>query len=85
MVLQELASASKVTLQDQDGRLIEVLKENLVTQFEAAVLNRDAGWIRRLAKAVDKIENCSAQFLAVCWMVHVEFKVHHPSRHGRPI
>ena len=33
----------------------------------------------------DKIENCSAQFLAVCWMVHVEFKVHHPSRHGRPI
>lgn len=51
-MLQDLASASKVTLQDQDGRLIEVLKENLVTQFEAAVLNRDAGWIRRLAKAV---------------------------------
>ena len=24
----------------------------------------------------DKIENCSAQFLAVCWTVHVEFKVH---------
>ena len=24
----------------------------------------------------DKIENCSAQFLAVCWIVHVEFKVH---------
>ena len=23
----------------------------------------------------DKIENCSAQFLAVCWIVHVEFKV----------
>jgi hypothetical protein len=22
----------------------------------------------------DKIENCSAQFLAVCWIVHVEFK-----------
>ena len=33
----------------------------------------------------DKIENCPAQFLAVCWMVHVEFKAHHPSRHGRPI
>jgi hypothetical protein len=25
----------------------------------------------------DKIENCSSQFLAVCWIVHVEFKVHH--------
>jgi hypothetical protein len=24
----------------------------------------------------DKIENCPAQFLAVCWSVHVEFKVH---------
>jgi hypothetical protein len=24
----------------------------------------------------DKIENCSAQFLAVCWIVHIEFKVH---------
>ena len=23
----------------------------------------------------DKIENCSAQFLAVCWIVRVEFKV----------
>ena len=23
-----------------------------------------------------KIENCSAQFLAVCWIAHVEFKVH---------
>src|SRR5205809_5933445 len=23
-----------------------------------------------------KIQNCSAQFLAVCWIVHVEFKVH---------
>ncbi len=23
----------------------------------------------------DKIENCSAQFLAVCWIVHLEFKV----------
>jgi len=26
----------------------------------------------------DKIENCSAQFLAVCWIVRVEFKVHRP-------
>src|SRR5580765_8934854 len=26
----------------------------------------------------DKIENCSAQSLAVCWIVHVEFKVHRP-------
>ena len=24
----------------------------------------------------DKIENCSAQFLAVDWIAHVEFKVH---------
>src|SRR6187551_1729164 len=24
----------------------------------------------------DKIENCPAQFLPVCWIVHVEFKVH---------
>jgi hypothetical protein len=24
----------------------------------------------------DKIENCPAQFLAVCWIVHVEVKVH---------
>jgi len=24
----------------------------------------------------DKIENCSAQFLAVSWIVHVEFKLH---------
>ncbi len=24
----------------------------------------------------DKTENCSAQFLAVCWIVRVEFKVH---------
>ena len=24
----------------------------------------------------DKTENCSAQFLAVCWIVHVQFKVH---------
>jgi hypothetical protein len=24
----------------------------------------------------DKIENCSAQFLAVCWIVRVELKVH---------
>ena len=24
----------------------------------------------------DKIENCSAQFLAVCWIVRVDFKVH---------
>src|SRR6266513_953984 len=24
----------------------------------------------------DKIENCPAQFLAVCWIVHVDFKVH---------
>jgi hypothetical protein len=23
-----------------------------------------------------KIENCPAQFLAVCWIVHVEFKVY---------
>ena len=29
----------------------------------------------------DKIENCVAQFLAVCWIVHVEFKVHR-LRHG---
>ena len=29
----------------------------------------------------DKIENCPAQFLAVCRTVHVEFKVHRP-RHG---
>ena len=26
----------------------------------------------------DKIENCSAQFLAVCWIVRVEFKVQRP-------
>jgi len=26
----------------------------------------------------DKIKNCAAQFLAVCWIVHVEFKVHRP-------
>jgi hypothetical protein len=25
----------------------------------------------------DKIENCPAQFLAVCWIVCVEFKLHH--------
>src|SRR6266852_1582506 len=24
----------------------------------------------------NKIENCSSQFLAVCWIVRVEFKVH---------
>ena len=24
----------------------------------------------------DKLENCPAQFLAVCWIAHVEFKVH---------
>jgi hypothetical protein len=24
----------------------------------------------------DKIENCPAQFLAVCWIAHVDFKVH---------
>ena len=24
----------------------------------------------------DKIENCPAQFLAVCWIVPVDFKVH---------
>src|SRR4030095_10881505 len=24
----------------------------------------------------NKIENCSAQFLPVCWTVHVEFKLH---------
>ena len=24
----------------------------------------------------DKIENCPAQFLAVCWIVHVEFKIY---------
>src|SRR5262249_31409472 len=29
----------------------------------------------------DKSENCSAQFLAVCWIVHVEFKLHR-FRHG---
>jgi hypothetical protein len=29
----------------------------------------------------DKIENCSAQFLAVRWIVHVEFKLHR-LRHG---
>jgi hypothetical protein len=28
----------------------------------------------------DKIENCSAQFLAVCWIVRVEFKVHRPQQ-----
>src|SRR4029450_9189851 len=26
----------------------------------------------------DEIENCAAQFLAVCWIVRVEFKVHRP-------
>ena len=26
----------------------------------------------------DKIENCSAQFLAICWIVHVEFQLHRP-------
>ena len=26
----------------------------------------------------DKIENCPAQFLAVCWIVRVEFKVQRP-------
>src|SRR5438552_9875562 len=26
----------------------------------------------------DKIENCSAQFLAVCWIVRVEFQVQRP-------
>ena len=25
-----------------------------------------------------KIENCAAQFLAVCWIVRVEFKVQRP-------
>jgi len=29
----------------------------------------------------DKIENCSAQFLAVRWIVGVEFNVHRP-RHA---
>jgi hypothetical protein len=29
----------------------------------------------------DKIENCPAQFLAVCWFVRVDFKVHR-LRHG---
>jgi len=29
----------------------------------------------------DKIENCSAQFLAVWWVVHVELKLHR-LRHG---
>ena len=29
----------------------------------------------------DKIENCPAQFLAVCWIIHVEFKLHR-LRHG---
>ena len=24
----------------------------------------------------DKVENCSAQFLAVCWIAHFQFKVH---------
>jgi hypothetical protein len=24
----------------------------------------------------DKIENCSAQFLPVCWIARVDFKVH---------
>jgi hypothetical protein len=24
----------------------------------------------------DKIEDCSAQFLAVAWIVHVDFKIH---------
>jgi hypothetical protein len=52
LVLQELASAPKLTLQDQDGRTIEILKENLVAQFERAVLNRDAGWFERQAKAI---------------------------------
>jgi hypothetical protein len=28
-----------------------------------------------------KIENCPAQFLAVCWIVRVDFKVHR-LRHG---
>ena len=28
----------------------------------------------------NKIENCSAQFLAVCWIVRVEFKVHRPQQ-----
>jgi hypothetical protein len=28
----------------------------------------------------DKNENCSAQFLAVCWIVRVEFKVHRPQQ-----
>ena len=52
IVLQELASAPKLTLQDQDGRTIEILKEALVAQFERAVLNRDAGWFERQAKAI---------------------------------
>jgi hypothetical protein len=29
----------------------------------------------------DKVENCPAQFLAVCWIVRVDFKVHR-LRHG---
>ena len=29
----------------------------------------------------DKIKNCPAQFLAVSWIVHVEFKLHR-LRHG---
>jgi hypothetical protein len=52
IVLQELVSAPKVTLQEKDGRLIENLKENLVAQFERALLNRDAGWFERKAKAI---------------------------------
>jgi len=30
----------------------------------------------RIFLPANKIENCSAQFLAVCWIVRVEFKVH---------
>ena len=39
--------------------------------FEIAFINAvmDHEW-------ADKIENCRAQFLAVCWIVRVEFKVH---------
>jgi hypothetical protein len=56
IVLLELASASKVTLQDRDGRVFENLKEYLIAKFVHAMLNRDAGWFERQAKAIRWID-----------------------------
>src|SRR5262245_27526666 len=60
----------------ENRRLSTTSRLNVVFVPELAAFLSITPFLLSLFSLGDKIENCSAQFLAVCWIVHVEFKLH---------